>query len=111
MHAYLHAWSVCPERAEPLYELAVFARGKNQFHWARLFAAQGLGLDRPVQGLMIESDVYAYKLMDEYAMATFGCGDYSASLDACTQLLKAANLPSSERERVMANANRALACL
>ncbi|HTV87257.1 MAG TPA: glycosyltransferase [Dyella sp.] len=111
MHAYLQAWAACPKRAEPLHDLAVYARKKHQFHWARLFAGQGMQLSKPTEGLAIESDVYAYKLMDEYAIAAYGCGDYPASLDACTHLLKAQALPGAERERVVGNASIALAHL
>jgi tetratricopeptide (TPR) repeat protein len=111
LHAYLQAWAVCPKRAEPLHDLAAYARKRGQFHWARLFAGQGMQLAKPVEGLFIESDVYAYKLMDEYAIAACGCGDYPASLDACTRLLKAEALPGAERARVIGNAGIALARL
>jgi glycosyltransferase involved in cell wall biosynthesis len=111
LHAYLQAWAVCPKRAEPLHELAVYARKQRQFQWARLFAGQGVQLAKPGDGLFIESDVYAYKLMDEYAIAAYGCGDFPASLDACTHLLKAGALPQAERERVIGNASIALARL
>jgi hypothetical protein len=111
LHAYLRAWAACPERAEPLHDLAVYARGKKQFHWARLFAGYGMHLDKPAQGLLVESDVYDYRLLDEYAMASFGCGDHADSLDACTRLLKCPALPPSERERILANAGDALAQL
>lgn len=111
LHAYLQAWAACPKRAEPLHELAVYARKQRQFQWARLFAGQGVQLPKPGDGLFIESDVYAYKLMDEYAIAAYGCGDFPASLDACTRLLKAGALPQAERERVIGNASIALARL
>ncbi|WP_275577137.1 glycosyltransferase [Dyella flava] len=111
LHAYLQAWSACPERAEPLHDLAAYARVKKQFHWARLFSSFGLRLEKPAQGLFVESDLYDYKLLDEYATAAYGCGDSAGSLDACTHLLKRAALPAAERERILANAGMALARL
>lgn len=111
LHAYLRAWAACPQRAEPLHDLAVYARAKKQFHWAQLFAGYGMQLEKPAQGLFIESDVYDYRLLDEYAIATYWCGDGADSLDACVRLLKDATLPEGERERVLANARFALARL
>jgi hypothetical protein len=111
LHAYLQAWAACPERAEPLHDLAFYARTRKQFQWARLFAGYGLRLEKPVQGLFVESDAYDYKLLDEYAVAAYWCDDPMDSLDACTRLLKQSTLPSSVRERVLKNAEFALARL
>jgi glycosyltransferase involved in cell wall biosynthesis len=111
VHAYLRAWIACPQRAEPLHDLAVYARRKKQFHWARLFAGYGMRMDKPTQGLLIESDIYEYRLLDEYASAAYGCGDHAGSLDAYTRLLQLAALPANERERILESAGLALARL
>ncbi|WP_158544995.1 glycosyltransferase [Dyella monticola] len=108
IHAYFRAWSVCPERAEPLYDLAAYARKNKHHHWARLFAGKGMQLEKPTRGLRIEHDIYTYKLLEEYVNAAYGCGDYSESLEACTRLLKQAALPASERGRAMTSAINAL---
>ena len=108
VHAYLKAWSACPQRAEPLCDLAAYSRRKEQWLWARLFASKGLHIRKPAKGCSIESDVYAYRLLDEYARAAYMCGSFRESLAAWTRLLECTLLPESERSRIVASAQRAL---
>lgn len=108
VHAYLKAWSACPQRAEPLCDLAAYSRRKEQWPWARLFASKGLHIKKPAKGFSVESDVYAYRLLDEYALAAYMCGSFRASLAAWTRLLESPLLPESERSRIVASARCAL---
>ena len=108
VHAFLKAWSACPRRAEPLCDLAAYSRMRGQWRWARLFAANGMHLEKPTEDLFVETDVYAYRLLDEYALATYACGSYKESLDIWTRLLMNPLLPVSERERIVASAQLAL---
>jgi hypothetical protein len=68
-----------------------------------LFA--GAGLEIPFPGndrLFVDGDIYAWKMLDEYAIAAFWTGQYELSRDSCQALLRKELLPV-DRTRVEQN--------
>jgi len=57
-----------PTRAEPFHELARFFRETMQPFKAWHYCERGLALNKPEEGLFVESDVYDYKLKHEMTM-------------------------------------------
>lgn len=106
--AYLAAWESRPTRAEPLVALARYARRGRRFALARMVSAQAVVMTRPEDRLWIEEDVYAWRALDEFAVAGYWTGQYQDSARACRTLLAGGALPERQRARVKDNLNYAL---
>lgn len=101
--AYLAAWEYRPRRAEPLYELARYARLQKRFALARMAAWQAMAIPRPNDLLWVQDDVYTWRARDEYSIAAYWSGDREECRRVCAQLLDGDQVPAQERERVLAN--------
>ncbi len=84
----LQAWNRRPTRAEPLVELAKFARIDKQHHIAHLAAEQALAIPQPTEDrLFIEVDAYGTRRIEEIAINAFYTGRMERGADACDALL------------------------
>ena len=106
--AYLEASRAMPTRAEALHGASRFCRTKGRFEEGFQLARQGLAIGRPPNGMVVESWIYDYGLLDELAVNGYWSGHYRESLDACITLLASAACPPDHRERIAANARFAL---
>ncbi len=106
---YLHAWQARPQRAEPLAQLARYYREHGaRYALAHLFAQCGIGIVKPDDALFVDESVYAWRCLDEYAIASYWIGHYAESARVCRLLLDGGALPVAERERVRGNLDFAL---
>lgn len=105
---YLRASDAAPNRAEALHGASRLCRnaGRNQEGYE--IAKRGLALTAPADGLFIETWIYDYGLLDEFAVSAYWAGHYRESLDACLRLLARSTLPDGYRDRTTANARFAL---
>jgi tetratricopeptide (TPR) repeat protein len=103
LRACLRAYQYRPTRAEPLCALARFHRERGEHAVAHLFASPIARAKRPGDILFIEDDVYAWRALDEYSVATYYVGDHERALSAIDELLGSPLLPESERPRVLEN--------
>jgi tetratricopeptide (TPR) repeat protein len=101
--AYLRAHEARPRRAEALCHLARYTRGRGEHAVAFVFASAALQIPRPDDVLFVEEGVYAWRSLDEYAIAAYWVGRHRESADANRRLLADGKLPASEAERVKAN--------
>jgi len=103
----LAAYALRPTRAEPLYELARYYRGKRGYAMATLFAKAGLGTPRPNDQLFIVEGVYSWRLLDELSVASYWVEDYATSKSACETLLERVEagltVPEDDLERIRDN--------
>ncbi|MBK6698155.1 MAG: glycosyltransferase family 2 protein [Myxococcales bacterium] len=101
--AFLKAFRSCPTRAEALTELARYCRLGGDYALARVFAQSASEIPRPHDGLFLDESVYAWRALDELAVAAFyeGCHDVAAALGR--RLLTEGRLPPEERARVSKN--------
>lgn len=106
--AFEQAAATLPSRAEALHGAALYARCQGRYEEACAFAARGLDVARPPAGRDIESSVYDWALLDEYAVATSWTGRPAETLRACIRLLTEAKLPGEHRDRIVANAKFAV---
>ncbi|MBK8994706.1 MAG: glycosyltransferase [Myxococcales bacterium] len=109
--AYLRAYQFRPTRAEPLCELARHHREAKDYALAHLFASQARRIPRPDDVLFLDESVYAWRALDEYAIAAYYVGEHRESLAACERLLAEGKLPERQRERVEKNRQFALDAL
>jgi hypothetical protein len=101
--AYLNAWEAMPTRAEPLADLAGFAREQSKFSLARLMAARALEIPPPGDAPYVDETVYRWRSQDEYAVASYWTGAVVESAMASRDLIARGVLPDSELARVEQN--------
>ncbi|MEI9952196.1 MAG: glycosyltransferase [Pseudomonadota bacterium] len=108
----LGAYTLRPTRAEPLFELARYYRGKKGYAMATLFAKAGCQTPLPSDRLFIVESVYSWQLLDELAVASYWVGDYATSKGACEAVLEQIErglaLPDDEIERIRGNLAEAI---
>jgi GR25 family glycosyltransferase involved in LPS biosynthesis/glycosyltransferase involved in cell wall biosynthesis len=104
---YERAARTVPARAEALHAASLYCRHKGKNAVGQEFARRGLGLAPPVGGLFVQSWVYDYGILDEFAINAYWAGAYRESLDASLQLLAGGRLPADMVKRVAENARYA----
>lgn len=88
--AHLTAYGMTPTRAEPLVELARLERERGRFAPAYLFAREATQLPFPdPSALFIDTDVYACRRFDEYAVSAYQLGRFASGYDAAKRALAA----------------------
>jgi len=103
VNSYLAAFERRPNRAEPLCDLARYYRETKQFNLAFLFASAAKAIPLPTDILFVDSSVYQWRALDEYAVAAYWIGKYAECAMAAEQLLSSGLLPNEHRERVQKN--------
>ena len=102
---YSRARQACPDRAaEALHGAARYCRLGDRFEEGYQYALAGLNLARPGGGLFVETWIYDYGLLDEYAVNGYWAGHYGECLDACLKILKSGKLNPADVPRIAANA-------
>lgn len=102
-HAYLSAFAARPTRAEPLVELARFHRLRQEWGLAHLFARHAVAMPRPGSGLFVDDACYAWRALDELAIAAWYVGARDEGRQAAQRLLAECRFPNTERARMEAN--------
>jgi glycosyltransferase involved in cell wall biosynthesis len=105
--SYLAAYQRRPTRAEPLVRLARYHRLRGEFELALLYATPAAKLARPADLLFLDDATYAWRALDELAVAAFYVPreDAKAAGRGAVQRLLAENrFPESERPRMLKNA-------
>jgi glycosyltransferase involved in cell wall biosynthesis len=102
---YLRACKAVPHRIEALHGAARFCRDAGRYAEGYEIAQRGLALREPVDGLFIESWIYQYGLLDEFAVNAYWAERYDESLEACARILRERNISSDVRERIKANSS------
>ncbi|ACL59735.1 FkbM family methyltransferase [Methylobacterium nodulans] len=104
LETYRRASAACPSRAEAAHAASRFCRLRERFAQGCALAEPALGIEPPPGGLFVEGWIYAYGLLDEYAVNAYWAGRYRDCLDACLKLLAEERLPEGYRARITANA-------
>lgn len=103
LEAHLEAFNFRPVRAEPLVALARYFRLQKQYASCFIFAQAALGIPKPNDILFLDSATYAWRALDEFAIAAYWLGRYAECSTACDALLASGALPEAQRERVEKN--------
>jgi hypothetical protein len=80
-------------------------RTQQQYAKGYELARRGRSFRRPKRGLFVETWIYDYGLLDEFAVLAYWTGHYSECLHACSRLLEEQKIPQDQRERVCQNAH------
>jgi glycosyltransferase involved in cell wall biosynthesis len=108
----LSAYNLRPTRAEPLYELARYFRGRQLYAMASLFAKAGVGTPRPPDSLFVNESVYEWRVLDELAVASHHIGDFRTCQSSCEEVLgrveRGLVIPEADVMRIRENLTAAL---
>jgi glycosyltransferase involved in cell wall biosynthesis len=102
--AYLDAYRARPVRIEPLVELARLCRLAGDWPDALLYARAAAAARRPDDLLFVDESAYAWRALDELAIAGWYAGAHGEGRAAATRLLAENRFPPAERDRILANA-------
>jgi glycosyltransferase involved in cell wall biosynthesis len=101
---YLRAHESRPTRAEALGELAMYLRESGpRWELAFVFAQRAIQIPLPDDVLFVEPEWYAWRCLDEFSIAAYWVGRFSASIDACRELLEKRSVPQTQVGRIRAN--------
>jgi glycosyltransferase involved in cell wall biosynthesis len=104
MASYLAAYQFLPDRAEPLYQIAMHYQSTKEFHtakgcfeWATKVAAPG------PTGLFVERAMYDYLLELEHAVCCYYTGAHAQAIAINDRLLARGTLPEPLADQVRKN--------
>jgi hypothetical protein len=101
--AHLAAYAARPQRAEPLCELARYHRERGEHALATLFALQASQIPQPADILFVDTQVYAWRALDELAVSAFYTPHRELGRGALQRLLAERRYPESQARRIEAN--------
>lgn len=100
---YKDAWLLAPQRAEPLFALAMLHSQAGEHALTEVYARAAQRLQRPPSGLPVDEAVYAWRAADLLAGALAEQGKFQESLHLLERLEPLPQLPDSERPRIREN--------
>lgn len=96
MASYLDAHQHSPDRAEPLYRIAMHYQRQREHHLAYLFFARAMQIPPPPLGrLFVEQEVYELHLPLEYAVACYYVGRHAEAIATNDALLALGKVPEA----------------
>ena len=101
--AYLAAYAARPQRAEPLCELARYHRERGEHALATVFALQASQIAQPADILFVDTQVYAWRALDELAVSAFYTPHRDLGRAALQRLLAERRYPDNQAQRIEAN--------
>lgn len=104
MEAYLAAWQFTPDRAGPLYRIAMHYQAKSEYNVSHLYLERALRVPSPASNrLFVERMIYEYQLPLEYSVAAHYVGQYREAIAGCNALLRSKALPPYAMDQVIRN--------
>jgi len=103
IEGYHRAYQNLPTRAEPLYHLARYYNQHGEPFSAYLTAQHALSIPKPMETMFLETWIYDFGLLWEFATSAHALGKYDEAQAACVQLLLKPGLPEGLRENVEKN--------
>jgi len=104
--AFLRAWEYRPVRLESIYNLIRFLITKKRYFMAFTLATMALRMHPCDDILFVESDIWSWKLTDEYSVLAYYTGNIKDAYNACQSILKMDEfntLEDHEKERIQKN--------
>lgn len=107
--AFLEAWELRPNRAEPLHQIARVYRLMGHPRLGFLYAKMAADIPYPADDILfVSEDVYQWGILDEIGSTAFYAGKPHMGYAACKKLLVENRLPPDHVDRVQANLNQYL---
>ena len=104
LEAYLAAFELVPDRAEPLFRIGLHYQRRREHALSHTFFGRAMQIPAPAgDRLFVERPVYDYLLAVEYAVAAFYVGDHEAAIATNNELLGSERLPEAAVPQVVVN--------
>jgi glycosyltransferase involved in cell wall biosynthesis len=104
MESYLAAFQYLPDRAGPLYHIAMHYQAKAEYHVSHLYFARAMRVPRPGPNrLFVEQALYDFQIALEYAVSCYYAGQHSESIAVNNALLRSGLLPAHAIDQVIRN--------
>jgi glycosyltransferase involved in cell wall biosynthesis len=104
LEAYLEAFELAPDRAEPLFRIGLRYQHHGRHALAHTFLARAMQIPPPgKKRFYVERPVYDYLLGIEYAVAASSVGDHAAAVATNNELLRSGRLPAGAASHVVVN--------
>jgi glycosyltransferase involved in cell wall biosynthesis len=101
--AYYRAFHYRPTRVEPLYRLALYYRGRENYLFAYFLTQYALSLPISSDVLFVETWLYDYGLLFEHSISSYWVEKYQECYDTCLKLLALPKLPPAYRDATLRN--------
>jgi glycosyltransferase involved in cell wall biosynthesis len=104
--AFMKAWEYRPVRLEAPYNLIRFLASKKRYFYAFTIASMCIRMQPCDDILFVESDVWNWKITDEYSILAYYTGNIKEAFVACrsiTKLPEFDEFESTEKERILKN--------
>lgn len=101
--SHLAAYSARPERAEPLWALAMLHNGRGEPAVGLLYARAACGIPRPVDCLMVNEAVYQFRAAEEVAASLTLLGNYAEALRVLERIAEVKQCAGEDRQRITDN--------
>ncbi len=106
---HLSAFSLRPTRAESLWQLAVYCRERQRYAEGYIYAKVAKDIPMPAADLLfLRPAVYAWQLLDEFAICAYWAGFYQEAAEAGQKILIENRFEPEHRPRLEANLQFAL---
>jgi glycosyltransferase involved in cell wall biosynthesis len=104
MEAYLAAYQFRPDRAGPLYRIAMHYLAQSEYHVAHVFLQRARAIPEPGAGrLFVERSLYEHQIAMEHAVTSHYSGDFQGAIETANALLRGGRLPPNAIEQVIRN--------
>jgi len=104
MESYLAAFQYQPDRAGPLYRIAMHYQGKAEYHVSHLYFSRAMRVPRPAPNrLFVEQALYDFQIPIEYGVACYYAGQHAESIAVNNALLRSGLLPAHAIDQVIRN--------
>ena len=104
MEAYLAAFAVRPDRAEPLFLIGSHYQAEQQYAVAFLFFSHAITLPYPESDLLfVDKQMYDLLLPLEYSVACFYLGRHQEAIEVADRLLASSEVGSEWRDQILKN--------
>jgi glycosyltransferase involved in cell wall biosynthesis len=104
MNDFFTAYQLRPDRAEPLWHLAVHYQAIHEYAIAHLFLTRAAAIPEPHPSrLFIEWTLYSFRIAVEWAVASHYVLDYKTAIETSNEVLRAGKLPAEVIDHVIRN--------
>jgi glycosyltransferase involved in cell wall biosynthesis len=104
LESYLAAWQFQPDRAGPLFRIAMRYQAEKLYDLSHLFLSRAMQIPAPgPDRLFVERTLYEYRLALEYAVACFYVGKHEEAIATNNRLLESGMLPPELVSQIVLN--------
>lgn len=105
--AFLRAWESRPGRADALFDLIIYLRGKERYTLAWALVSIGVKLPPTQDSLFVRADIQQWRMLDEYSILAARTGNKGEAIRAAKTLIESPLapklIPENEIERIGKN--------